>query len=191
VADLSRGRVERVWGRETIFEDLDGTVLEMGPNAFFQPNSAQACALYRDLSAHLEPYSRLLDLYCGVGSIGLYTGALVTGVDHDPENVRMARRNAARNGRWAEFRLGDAGSVELGTYDALVVDPPRAGLHPKLADRIDRLGPNLFFYVSCNPRALRRDLDRLAGYRVRWMSAYDFCPHTRHIETLCVLRREG
>jgi tRNA/tmRNA/rRNA uracil-C5-methylase (TrmA/RlmC/RlmD family) len=189
VADLSRGRPAASWGASSIEEELDGTRLAMGPNSFFQPNSHQARVLYRDLSAHLPPHARLLDLYCGVGSIGLYSGAIVTGVDRDPENIELARRNALRNGSRATFVLADAGSVELGGYDALAVDPPRAGLHPKLARRIDELGPETLLYVSCNPEALKRDLARLPRYRLGELRGYDFLPHTPHVEMLAALRR--
>ncbi len=189
VADLSRGPVRRVWGRKFIEEDLDGTLLSMGPNSFFQPNSQQARVLYRDIASHLPPYSRVLDLFCGVGSIGLYTGARVTGVDNDAENIELARENARRNGRRSEYILADAGRVELGGFDALIVDPPRIGLHPKLARRMNELGPDLLIYVSCNPDALVRDLRILRSYSIRTLRSYDFCPHTPHIETLCVLSR--
>lgn len=189
VADLSRGEVKQVWGRPSIEENLDGTFLAMGPNSFFQPNSFQACVLYRDIAMHLRPRARLLDLYCGVGSIGLYTGAIVTGVDNDAENIRLARDNARRNGRQADFFLRDAGQVEIGGHDAVVVDPPRSGLHPKLADRLNRLGPDQVIYVSCNPQTLQRDLRILDRYRVETLKGYDFCPHTYHIEMLCALAR--
>jgi tRNA/tmRNA/rRNA uracil-C5-methylase (TrmA/RlmC/RlmD family) len=189
VADLSRGEVKRVWGRKTIEENLDGTILAMGPNSFFQPNSYQACVLYRDIAMHLKPFTRLLDLFCGVGSIGLYTGAIVTGVDNDAENIELARDNARRNNRRAEFVLRDAGQVEIGGFDAVVIDPPRVGLNPKLAARLNELGPDTVIYVSCNPSALHRDLGILVRYRIETLKAYDFCPHTHHVEMLCVLAR--
>jgi len=186
-ADLSRGTIRRVWGHDRISESFGGVRVSFLPNSFLQPNSRAAALLYRDLRALVPTGSKLLDLYCGVGSIGIAVQdrcEKVTGVDLDPDNIAAARSNSAR----VEFIQADAGQAELSGFDFLVVDPPRAGLHPKLAKRIAAEGPPRMVYVSCNPEALKRDV-ALLGYRLQSLRGFDFCPHTRHIEALAELQR--
>lgn len=186
-ADLSRGMVRRVWGRDHITERFGDVAVKFLPNSFLQPNTRAAAMLYRDLRELVPHGVRLLDLYCGVGTIGLAVQARcrsVVGIDLDPENIAAARANSST----IEFIQADASQAELAGFDVLVVDPPRAGLHPKLAKRLAREAPPRVIYVSCNPEALLRDIEIL-GYRIASLRGYDFCPHTRHIEALALLER--
>jgi tRNA (uracil-5-)-methyltransferase len=186
-ADLSRGTIRRVWGRDRIVERFGDMAVTFFPNSFLQPNTRAAALLYRDLRELVPAGSRLLDLYCGVGAIGLAVEARcskVVGVDLDPENIAAAKANSST----IEFVQADAGQAELAGFNVLVLDPPRAGLHPKLAKRLAREAPPRIVYVSCNPEALRRDVE-LLGYRLVSLRGYDFCPHTRHIEALALLER--
>lgn len=187
LADLSRGTVRRVWGRDRITERFGGVAVTFFPNSFLQPNTRAATLLYRDLGELVPAGARLLDLYCGVGTIGIAVQNRcdkVVGVDWEADNIAAARANSSK----IEFVQADAGHVPLEGFDVLVVDPPRAGLHPKLARRLAEEGPPLVIYVSCNPQALRRDVEIL-GYRLASIRGYDFCPHTRHIEALALLER--
>jgi 23S rRNA (uracil1939-C5)-methyltransferase len=125
----------------------------------------------------------------------------VVGVESVPESVERARRNAARNGLSnARFELGDSRAVlrewargeRAGAPrpDVVVVDPPRAGLHPRVVARVTELSPSRIVYVSCNPATLARDLKDFGslGWRLAEVTPYDMFPHTPHIE--CVARLE-
>jgi 23S rRNA (uracil1939-C5)-methyltransferase len=148
----------------------------------------------------------VLDLYCGTGTLTLLVaralpGGAVVGVESVPDAVERAVRNAARNQlARARFVTGEARQVlrewALGQRpgavrpDVVVVDPPRAGLHPRVVARIAELAPGRVVYVSCNPATLARDLKDFAalGYPLAEARPFDMFPHTPHIE--CVARLE-
>ena len=193
-------------GDGTIVERLLGLEFEVVANAFLQTNSAQAERLYEGAlaAAALSGRERVLDLYCGTGTLTLLcarAAAEAVGVESVPEAVERARRNAARNrAANARFELGEARAVlrewargeRAGAPrpDVVVVDPPRAGLHPRVVARVAELDPARIVYVSCNPATLARDLKDFAalGWRPAEVTPYDMFPHTPHIE--CVTRLE-
>ncbi len=193
-SDVSYGEIERFWGKEFIKEELDGTVYLIHPNSFFQTNSYGAVELLREVAKRAEG-GRVLDLYSGVGTFGVYLarkGFSVEGIEINPFAVEMANRNAEINGVEARFRVGadkDVGSLQ--TYDTVIVDPPRAGLHPKLVKRLVQKGPEKLIYVSCNPKTLARDLNELKSvYTVGGIIGLDMFPHTPHVEVVVELRRQ-
>ncbi len=193
LADLSHGEVYAVLQGGSINENFDGLTFRITPNSFFQSNSPVARELYRDIRRLIDG-ERVLDLYSGVGSISLYIarGAEhVTGVEIVPEAVDAAKENARINGiANVDFVCDDAGEY-LREFSAgastVVLDPPRAGAHPRLITRLNEVRPKKIIYVSCNPVALRQDLSALEGYRIDPVRAYDMFPQTPHVETLAVL----
>ena len=151
-----------------------------------------------------DHHERVLDLYCGTGTLTLLfarAASEAVGVESVPAAVEAARRNARRNGvANARFEFGEsrvvlrewargerAGAVKP---ELIVVDPPRAGLHPRVVARIIELAPARVVYVSCHPGTLARDLkDFVAGgYLCAEVRPFDMFPHTPHIE--CVVRLE-
>ncbi|NJE02460.1 23S rRNA (uracil(1939)-C(5))-methyltransferase RlmD [Thermococcus sp. JdF3] len=191
-SDVSYGEIERFWGSEFIRERLDDVTYLIHPNSFFQTNSHQAVTLVRKV-AELVDGERVLDLYSGVGTFGIYLakrGFSVEGIEVNPFAVEMANRNAGLNGVDATFRVGQDRDVEnLSEYDTIIVDPPRAGLHPKLIRKILKDKPQSIVYVSCNPRTLRANLDELAGvYSLEGAVGIDMFPHTPHVETVVKLK---
>lgn len=201
VASVARGEVvQLLFGKERIIERLLDLEFELSASSFFQTNTAAA----EGLLAHLRgivPSSRvLLDLYCGVGTLGLGLSGRcdrLVGVESSDEAVKDAERNARRNGitnaRFLSARIEDwvrAGRIE--TADAIVVDPPRAGLHPRALRGLSAIAPEWIAYVSCNPPTLARDLKGLTeeGYRAEQMRILDLFPHTPHVETVVLLRRD-
>lgn len=142
-SDVSYGDVERYWGEPFIREKLDDVTYLIHPNSFFQTNSYQAVNLVRKV-AELVEGEKVLDLYSGVGTFGIYLakrGFKVEGIEINPFAVEMAKKNAQINGVDAEFRVGEDKDVNsLSEYDTVVVDPPRAGLHPKLVRKILKTG---------------------------------------------------
>ncbi|ASJ05811.1 23S rRNA (uracil(1939)-C(5))-methyltransferase RlmD [Thermococcus barossii] len=191
-SDVSYGDVERFWKGEFIRERLDDVTYLIHPNSFFQTNSYQAVNLVRKV-AGLVDGERILDLYSGVGTFGIYLakrGFSVEGIEANPFAVEMANRNAELNGVEATFRVGEDRDVEnLSKYETVIVDPPRAGLHPKLIKKILKDKPQSIVYVSCNPKTLRDNLDTLSeGYAVETVVGLDMFPHTPHVETVVKLK---
>ncbi|NLG68723.1 MAG: 23S rRNA (uracil(1939)-C(5))-methyltransferase RlmD [Firmicutes bacterium] len=212
-----------IWGRDRLYERVAGLTLELSATAFFQVNPRQAEVLYRAVRRRGEGFlaSRglppgqglLLDLYCGVGGIGLAAADLVerlVGVEEDPRAVADARRNAALNGGdHARFVVGPVEQVlpeEMAKRRAaaggpvmVVVDPPRKGLDARVVETLARAAPDLVVYVSCNPATMARDLRQLLERTERAGSAYewgpvqpvDLFPHTAHVEAVTHLVRRG
>lgn len=206
-ANIAFSEEERVLaGRATVVERLLGLEFEASANAFLQTNSRQAEALYAAAleAARLSGNETVLDLYCGTGTLTLLFARLASraiGVESVPEAVEAARRNAERNHiANVSFECGEARRVlrewargertSAPRVDLVVVDPPRAGLHPRVVARIAELEPKRLIYVSCNPATLARDLKDFAalGLALDEVAPFDMFPHTPHIE--CVARLE-
>ncbi|NJE04080.1 23S rRNA (uracil(1939)-C(5))-methyltransferase RlmD [Thermococcus sp. MV11] len=191
-SDVSYGEIERFWKAEFIRERLDDVTYLIHPNSFFQTNSYQAVTLVRKV-AELVDGDSVLDLYSGVGTFGVYLakrGFKVEGIEVNPFAVEMANKNAELNGVEASFMVGEDRDVEsLARYDTVIVDPPRAGLHPKLIRKILKDKPPSIVYVSCNPRTLAQNLEVLGEkYAVESAIGIDMFPHTPHVETVVKLK---
>jgi 23S rRNA (uracil1939-C5)-methyltransferase len=211
-----RTRVEHthLHGPETLSEALhiEGAPpmrFQIHPRAFFQPNTLQAEVLYAEVIRATGLHdgaktARVMDLYCGTGTIGLamaHAAKEVIGIELSPEAVASARTNAERNQvDNITFYQGDVGEVleaqglaEPGAVDVVVVDPPRAGLLPSALQQLLRLGAPRLVYVSCNPSALAKNLRDLlaAGWSVESIRPVDMFPQTAHIETIAVLQRSA
>ena len=215
LADVSEcEELELLDGAEHINERLDvpdGTgmrplTFRISPMSFFQTNTLAAEKLYghiRDWVKRVDP-ARLYDLYGGAGGIAFSCSDLVDFV-YSVENVAPAsedgRVNAAANGignvtfitdKVKNFLLDR--TREMDTFPertAAVVDPPRAGLHPKALKRLLALRPEHLLYVSCNPKLLAREMPEiLKYYRLEEMRAVDLFPHTPHVEALAAFTRE-
>ena len=184
------------FGKEKISDTLCGLSFEISPLSFYQINSPQAEAIYaaaRD-GLQLRKNDVLLDLCCGIGTIGLSMAKQVRsvlGIEIVPEAIADARENAARNGiRNAVFRVADASQVLKIANEkptALVVDPPRKGLDEATVRAILELSPQRIAYISCNPSTLSRDAERLSGrYQIARIQPFDMFPRTAHVETVCL-----
>ena len=176
----------------------------ISPKSFFQVNRVQTEVLYNKAVefAHLTGKERVLDAYCGTGTIGLIMARRakeVFGVEANRDAVRDAVVNAEINGiKNIRFFAVDAGhfmdgiAAEGETMDVVVTDPPRAGCSPKFLKSLIALGPKRIVYVSCNPETLARDLYTLknGGYAVKKMQPVDMFPYTAHVETIVLLGRK-
>ncbi len=194
LADQSFGEVIDSFGRNYIEESFDGIRYRITPNSFFQSNSPVALQMYRRIREEVR--GRVLDLYSGVGSISLFTAGgaeSVTGVEIVPEAVESALENRELNGTAnADFIEKDAAEFvrdSISGYDTLILDPPRAGMHPKMLPLINEKAPDRIVYMSCNPATFRDDLAGLNQYEVKSFEAFDMFPQTPHVETLAVLDR--
>ena len=188
-------------GKDAIEETLNGLRLRVGPADFYQTNPGLAELLVSDVvSTFSEDAGRpAVDLYCGVGGITLALArsqGWAFGVEGVETAVDRARENATLNKLAAEFAAGDVLEIlpDLarrlqGTGPVVCVDPARRGLEPEVAAAIRALEPARLAYVSCNPRALARDLAEFvaAGWSVDDVRAYDMFPQTSHTELLARL----
>lgn len=202
-AQTAYGEREHVLhGSGRIVEHLGKLRFQISANSFFQTNTAQAEQLFEIVREEcaLTGTERVFDLYCGTGAIGLslaHAAGEVLGFEQVPSAVADARRNAELN-ELANVRFleGDVlASLTAHAHEAppqvCVVDPPRAGLHPKVPAVLAALGAQRIVYVSCNPRAAARDVALLAalGYELVRLRPIDLFPHTPHVETVVTLRR--
>lgn len=175
---------------------------KIGPTSFFQTNTKQAEQLYRVAAdfAELTGNEIVYDLYCGTGSIGIFLSRhskKIIGVELMEAAVKDAKENAALNGlESAEFFTGDVVDIcsdefflQHGRPDVIITDPPRAGMHTKLVQKILDIGAPLVVYVSCNPATQARDLNSLGEkYAVTKIQPVDMFPHTHHIENVAQLK---
>ncbi len=196
--------VHTVFGSGLIRDSIGPHTFEIASNAFFQTNTVAAEKLYavaREF-ANLQPDDVVYDLYCGAGTISLFVADAVkkvVGVELVEEAVANARASAEANGvENCTFVAGDMLELfkpdlieEHGRPDVLIVDPPRAGMHPKVVGQIAHLRPERIVYVSCNPQTQARDLAMLqeaAAYTIEAVQPVDMFPHTHHVESVVGLR---
>ena len=198
------GNTTRVlWGKPSIAEKLGALSFDLSARAFFQLNPEQTVKLYDQVkkAADLTGTERVLDLYCGTGTIGLWLAPYareVRGIELIPEAVEDARRNAERNQiSNASFHAGRAEVLmpkwakEGIQVDVVVVDPPRTGLEPALINALLQVNPKRIVYVSCNPSTLAKDVNRLlASYTLQSVQPLDMFPHTPHVECCSLLVRK-
>ena len=191
-------------GQDAIYEQMEGLRFRIGPKSFYQTNTAQAQRLYetaRDFAA-LTGSETVYDLYTGTGTIAQFVSrkaAKVIGIEYVPEAIEDAKANAAANGiDNCEFFAGDmkdvlnAGFIAAhGHPDVIILDPPRAGIHPDVAKVILDAAPDRMVYVSCNPASQARDLAILCqDYEITAVQPVDMFPHTQHVENVCALIRK-
>jgi len=206
VAETSRdGDTEVLKGSERLEEELSGLRFQISPDAFFQTNTEMAERLYGAAAelAGLSGRERVVDLYCGIGTIALAL-ALDAGEVWGVEVVERAVADAIDNARLnsidnARFFAGDVRTAmrplleQSGRPDLVVLDPPRAGLSQKVVRRVLEAEAERIVYVSCNPTTLAPNARQLvdAGYRLSAVRPVDMFPQTPHIECVALLERGG
>lgn len=191
-------------GEDAIYEEMEGLRFKIGPKSFYQTNSLQACKLYgitREF-ADLHGGETVYDLYTGTGTIAQFVSgkaSKVIGIEYVPEAIADARINAANNGITnCEFFAGDMKDVLTDNFiavhgkpDVIILDPPRAGIHPDVAKVILNAAPRRIVYVSCNPASQARDLAILCEkYRITAVRPVDMFPHTHHVENVVLLEKK-
>ena len=200
-----------LYGTPYIEDMLCGKLFRISPQSFYQVNHDGAELLYNIAAERtgMNGQGTLLDLYCGIGSIGLSMAERaerLVGIEIVESAVQCARENAARNGvQNAVFSCGDASDAEklldaaerdYGKIDAdvVILDPPRKGSTPELITYLcnTRRVPRIV-YVSCDPDTLARDcaLFRELGYEIGTVTPVDMFPRTGHVESVVEIRRSG
>lgn len=189
-------------GKGFVIEQLEEFKFKIGPKSFFQTNTKQAEKLYTITKefAQLTGNEIVYDLYCGTGSIGIFLSKLakkIIGVETIPEAIEDAKVNAALNNiTHAEFFAGDVIKIcdddffaQHGQPDVIITDPPRAGMHEKLINKLLDIAAPKIVYVSCNTATQARDIALLAEkYSVEKIQPVDMFPHTHHIECVVLLQ---
>ncbi len=195
ISDLSYAQTfETLIGNQNLTEEVNGIRYEIHPNSFFQTNTRMAAKLQTTVLDWIQPKPGMtvLDLYCGLGFFGIACakrGAAVFGHELDAQAIELAKENATQNGV-GELCTFTAGPAEDQTWkdipcDVLILDPPRAGLHPKSLEAVMEKLPKTIVYISCNFHRLVEDLKTLKTvYNVEHLKALDLFPQTPHVETV-------
>ncbi len=177
-------------------ESIMGKTLRYGAGSFFQIN-VPMFTMTLEVMRFYASNEHVSDLYCGVGSISIALSDQIAGanlIELDPQAISYARENIVRNGLQdrfiAECKTSEDALEYVTSKRVVILDPPRAGLHPKLIQRINQALPKRIVYLSCNPVTQVRDLRLLlADYTPVFFNLYNFFPRTPHLESLVVLER--
>lgn len=198
-------RSEVLFGEGYITDVLCGKRFRISPQSFYQINHAQTEKLYSYAieAARLRSTDVLLDAYSGIGTIGIIASdhvKQVQGIEYNAAAVRDAVSNCRENGltRGIAFNRGDAGEflqarAKLGTrYDAVILDPARAGADRRFLNALVKTAPERVVYISCNPATQARDLRTLVKrYDIDSIQPFDMFPHTRHVECVVSMSRKA
>lgn len=184
-----------VYGNPTIKEKINNLEFLIGPNSFFQINTNMIANLYDSIKNFITPSSSLLDLYCGTGTIGIYLNEYfehILGIDIVKENIENAFLNKEINKiDNISFQHQDASSIENTYFDAVIVDPPRAGLGEKTKEHLLNINSKIIIYVSCNPNTLKKDIEKLKEkYQLVEITPINMFPKTEHVESVILLQRK-
>ncbi len=188
-------------GSKIITEKLKEYTYQIGPKSFFQVNIEQTVALYDKIIefAAFKKSDLVYDLYCGAGSIGIYISKLVKkviGIEYVEEAVKDAKENNHLNKvENLEYFAGDMHKVLTKEFiqlnsqaDVVILDPPRAGMHPKVCQRLLEMSVEKIVYVSCNSATQARDIEILSSkYNLVEICPVDMFPHTHHVENVALL----
>lgn len=186
------------------FRDREETlslIFDIAAGTFFQPNAKGIEILLSLLLTvtNPRPTDIVWDLYCGTGVIGMFFAKLVKkvyGVELSEAALQTAKHNAEKNNlRNIEFFHGDTTKTMKQIPEKpnlVIVDPPRAGLTPKMIEKLLEISPEKILYVSCNPTTLARDLKRLIeNYELKKVQPFDQFPQTYHVETISLLCKQS
>ncbi|NOT37068.1 MAG: 23S rRNA (uracil(1939)-C(5))-methyltransferase RlmD [Saprospiraceae bacterium] len=193
----------KVYGEDYLLTNLHHAKYCIGPKSFFQTNRLQAEQLYALVKkyAEFQGHENVYDLYCGVGSIGIYLADQVKnviGIEEIPEAIDDAKINAKLNNLTnCSFLTGDVKALlndelksKFGAPDVVIVDPPRVGIHPDVIAEIINFAPMKIIYVSCNPSTAARDFALFdEAYQIERLRPVDMFPMTNHIELVSILIR--
>lgn len=200
LSKVAQGTLVKSFGQPVIHVEINKKKLSFPHDAFFQVNTPGFEQLLAHLAQACGKATTLVDLYCGVGSIGIALSdyfSNIIGIELHEDSIVWAKKNAETNqvqGAWY------AGPVEkvLPTLDlpedaVLLVDPPRDGLHPKAAQFIAQQPQKKLVYVACAPRALVRDraLLEAGGWILKQLWSVDLFPQTPHVETVALFTKEN
>lgn len=191
-------------GNDHIMEQMGELKFKVGPKSFYQTNSKQAHQLYKvaEKMASLTGNEIVYDLYTGTGTIAnfiAHKAKKVIGIEYVEDAIKDAKINSEINNiNNTEFYAGDMRKLlttdfinEKGKPDTIIIDPPRAGMHPDVIKTILKAGAEKIVYISCNPATQARDIQDLdQQYRITEIQPVDMFPHTYHTENIVLLEKK-
>lgn len=188
-------------GNKVLIETLNNYKFSILPDSFFQINKKQTINLYNQIVEYANPQKedKVLDLYCGVGTIGIYLSKYckeVLGIEINKSSIENANINKKLNNvENISFIEADVSKVLSMKYkaDIIIVDPPRSGLDKNTIETLIKINPKKIVYVSCDPITLSRDINLLKNdYILKDIKLFDMFPETYHVECVAALyRRES
>ena len=188
-----------IYGVDYISDTLNDVKFHISAPSFYQVNHDSSELLYKLTGdgVGFRDGDRVLDLYCGTGTIGLYIASRfnikLTGIEIIPDAVDYAKLNAELNGIGdTQFICGDVNELDnIEHNDVIIIDPPRKGCTPELIKQICDAEPRTVAYVSCNPDTLARDLVKFSeyGYATDKVTPVDMFPRTGHVESIALLSK--
>jgi 23S rRNA (uracil1939-C5)-methyltransferase len=187
-------------GNKVLIETLNNYKFSILPDSFFQINKKQTINLYNQIVEYANPQKedKVLDLYCGVGTIGIYLSKYckeVLGIEINKSSIENANINKKLNNvENISFIEADVSKVLSMKYkaDIIIVDPPRSGLNKNTIETLIKINPKKIVYVSCDPITLSRDINLLKNnYILKDIKLYDMFPETYHVECVTVLCRKA
>lgn len=185
------------YGQDYLEENISGIKLRYPWDGFFQNNISVFAKAVKRMSSFVDSKSDLLELYSGVGTIGLMLShkvPKVLGVEINESSVNLSKDNAKINNITNyEAKAYPAEKIDydlLKSFNQIILDPPRAGLNPRLIEYLIKAGPETIIYLSCNPETQARDYSKLSEkYKLEHIEGFDFYPQTPHVESLIVLKK--
>lgn len=178
-------------GETILTDELNGIDISYDVTGFFQVNVPVFAKTLARIAEETSSFDRKIDMYAGVGSIGIPIGKTEALIELDPSNTALAKRNVGK----LPIKVVQSSSEDSLEYirddSCLIVDPPRSGLHKNVIERILEVKPRMICYLSCNPSTQARDVGYLKEeYSLSLVEGYNFFPRTPHIECLCILERK-
>ncbi|MCD6545947.1 MAG: 23S rRNA (uracil(1939)-C(5))-methyltransferase RlmD [Thermotogae bacterium] len=196
------GKLNILIGEPIMYEEIDWFTYQIPVTSFFQVNISILEKMLHVLKNQLDfnKSERVLDLFCGVGTFGIYFSPLVReviGIESDRRAVKAARANTGINNiKNSYFLNGDVIDFlkkrveKKEKFEKVILDPPRSGIGKEGMKLLKKLEPQKIAYISCNPSTLARDLTYLlddGNYSVESVIPFDMFPHTYHVETICII----
>ena len=183
-----------IYGTKEITTTLEKYTFKISKDSFFQVNHNQTIKLYNKVKEYLNKKKKILDLYCGTGSIGIYVSdncQSILGIEINKQAIKDANINKKINNiENISFKCGDVANIitSKDKYDTIIVDPPRSGLSKKTRKILLEISNNYIIYVSCNPITLVRDIKELSSkYELKDITLFDLFPNTYHVESISLL----
>lgn len=182
------------FGNLQLKDDILGRTFSYSAEGFFQVNIPLYELALKEMQKLIDPKLPTIDMYCGVGTIGLSIGTNpLTMIESNPSAYSELELNIKNTDSGVKPLLQTSESAldVISREVNLILDPPRAGCHDKLIERIKDIKPSNVIYLSCNPITQARDIAKLVGeYEIKYVRGFNFFPRTPHIESLAILRRK-